>query len=171
MSTAAVTLNSTAGSLCVDYSAASPSSNPRIAFAQWRKYFMPASVTWSLRVVRCMSFSSSRFSSAAILALTVVLGMLNKRAASEKLPASTTFTKTGLASRLFTLSRIMHSLSRLCHLVDDARRPYTASSTTEEAWNLRNQPYEHDACLLCFPRRRAVAVRREHEADVCQDRT
>ena len=69
-------------------------------------------------MVRCMSFSYNRFSSAAILALTVVFGMLSKRAAAEKLPASTTFTKTGMASRLFTLSRIMHSLSRLCHLVD-----------------------------------------------------
>src|SRR5215813_3323396 len=53
----------------------------------------------SLRVVRWIRRTPRRFSSPATLALTVVLGMPRRRAAAEKLPASTTFTKTAMASR------------------------------------------------------------------------
>ena len=33
---------------------------------------------------------------------------------------------------------------------------------------MRIRPHEHDACLLCFPRRWPLAVYREHEKAVCR---
>ena len=70
----------------------------------------------SLRVVRWIRRTPRRFSSPATLALTVVLGMPRRLAAAEKLPASTTFTNTAIAST-DPLSGCLHSDSTFCQLV------------------------------------------------------
>jgi hypothetical protein len=54
------------------------------------------------------------------------LGMLSNFAAPEKLPASTTFTNTGIASSCIRLSRILHSDSGFYHLVHNVVGPYIA---------------------------------------------
>jgi len=93
-----VTLRTPYGFSFADWSAASPSSTSRIAISQCRKYFSPASVIRSLRVVRWIRRAPSRFSSPATFALTVVLGIPKRLAVAEKLPDSTTFTNTAIAS-------------------------------------------------------------------------